>query len=64
MFATSICWLHFNINFIFVTIANPHVPSNNNNGVIKIRYFVEGEDMAFRVKGNGTDQIELLKICI
>jgi hypothetical protein len=32
--------------------------------VIKIRYLVEGEDTAFRVMGNGTDQIELLKIRI
>ena len=31
---------------------------------MKIRYLVEGEDTAFRVKGNGTDLIELLKIRI
>jgi hypothetical protein len=71
---TSICWLHFNINLIFVTITGnqsivshifqAHVPSNNNNGVMEIRYRVEGEDATFRVKGNGTDHIELLKIHI
>jgi hypothetical protein len=31
---------------------------------MKIRYLVEGEDTTFRVKGNGTDLIELLKIRI
>jgi hypothetical protein len=31
---------------------------------MKIRYLVEGEDKPYRVKGNGADQIELLKIWI